>query len=400
MKSGQVALIWIGASISISEIVAGTFFGGLGAGKALFAIIGGHLAGALFIAAAGHISWKQKKNAMEAVALAFGAIGGKGIAFCNVVQLTGWTVLMVVQAANALAGLYSGLSTAALILILAALTVAWAFVFKTPAGILNSISVILLACLCAAMFLENSFGAPANAPAATLRSGISLAAAFGLSMSMPVSWLPLAGDYSRDANSGAAASLVPAAAYFAGSSLMYLFGYHIAETTGGDFFAFLSAGKFRVVACAVVILSTLTTAFLDLYSASVSAKTIVKLRDERAPLACSGLAVIILSAVFPVAQYERVLENFLYAIGSVFVPVYAILILDFLLSPRFFPGRKGAALFCAACGIAACHFASRSGWDLPVIAGGAIPCLLYTAFCLGRARLFRRKNAGRGVRGA
>jgi putative hydroxymethylpyrimidine transporter CytX len=400
MKSGQIALIWIGASISISEIVAGSFFGGMDPGEALCAIIGGHLAGALFIAAAGHISWKQQKNAMEAVAFSFGERGGKGIAFCNVVQLIGWTVIMVVQAANALAGLYSGISTSVLILLLAILTVAWAFIFKTPAGILNSISVVLLACLCAAMFLENSFGAPAGAPGETLRNGMPFVAAFELSMSMPVSWLPLVGDYSRDARGRTASSLVPGAAYFAGSSLMYLFGYRIAEATGGDFFAFLAASNFRGVACAVVILSTLTTAFLDLYSASVSAKTIIRLKGEGTPLVCSGLVVIILSAFFPVAQFERVLENFLYAIGSVFVPVYAVLILNFLFPSRFFPGRKGAALLCAAGGIAAYHCVSRLGWGAPVIAGGGIPCVLYTAFCLGGLWLFRRKNAGPGVRGA
>jgi purine-cytosine permease-like protein len=82
--------------------------------------------------------------------------------------------------------------------------------------------------------------------------GVDFALALELSIAMPVSWLPLAGDYSYQAKDLSCASAMPFAGYFLGSVFMYGFGLFIVLKTGEDFFAFIAASRFRLIACAKV----------------------------------------------------------------------------------------------------------------------------------------------------
>ncbi|MDR1232211.1 MAG: cytosine permease, partial [Spirochaetaceae bacterium] len=127
-------LLWVGAAISISEIFTGGMLAPLGLAKGLMAIFAGHLIGAGFLAYAGYISFVRKANAMASVAESFGAGGGRLIALCNVVQLLGWTIVMVVQAGSALTGLLPAVPFSLCALILALLVLIWALMFGSPTG--------------------------------------------------------------------------------------------------------------------------------------------------------------------------------------------------------------------------------------------------------------------------
>lgn len=60
-------LIWFGAGVSLAEILTGTYFAPLGFGRAMAAILLGHLIGGLMMFAAGMIGAKERKSAMETV---------------------------------------------------------------------------------------------------------------------------------------------------------------------------------------------------------------------------------------------------------------------------------------------------------------------------------------------
>ena len=64
-------LIWFGAGVSLAEILTGTYFAPLGFGKAMAAILLGHLIGGLMMFAAGMIGAKERKSAMETVKMSF-----------------------------------------------------------------------------------------------------------------------------------------------------------------------------------------------------------------------------------------------------------------------------------------------------------------------------------------
>jgi putative hydroxymethylpyrimidine transporter CytX len=338
MKKHTMFLLWAGAAISISEIYAGGTMASLGYARGIAAILAGHLIGVSLLAFGGYISFVRRENAMDSVAFSLGRGGGSLAALFNVIQLIGWTIIMVVQAGSAAVGALPEIPFWTAALVLSALVLVWALIMGSPAARLNEIVVILLAILCAVLFIEarwkagTPFSAAVTAPDAgfAVSSGMSMTLGIELSIAMPVSWLPLAGDYACKAESKAGAAAMPFAGYFIGSVLMYCFGLFIGIHTGSDIFAFIAGSSLRFLACAVVLFSTLTTASLDLYSAAVSSRQLVKTKTERPPVLAIGLFAILAAVLFPINKYEEILINFLTAIGMVFVPVYSVLFLEFL----------------------------------------------------------------------
>ncbi|MDR1277291.1 MAG: permease, partial [Treponema sp.] len=392
MKKNTMFLLWVGAAISISEIYTGGLFAPLGFGRGMAAIIIGHIIGTGLLALGGYVSFVRGRSAMDSAAFSLGRNGGNLAALCNVVQLTGWTVVMVVQAGSAVTAIFPALPFAPAALALGLLVLLWALAFGSPAQWINGVVVILLAVLCAILFWESAGGAAAPA---VFSEGLSFALALELSIAMPVSWLPLAGDYSCREKDMFGASAMPFAGYFLGSVLMYGFGLFIALKTGGDFFALIAASRFRFVACAVVVFSTLTTAFLDLYSAAVSSKRftarIIAARNPQAqqappnrrfavPILCIGLPAAILSAVFPAEQYSGFLTNFLTAIGMVFVPLYGVVFIDFFMkrpedtSPL---GINLPGLAAALAGMAVYALCARNEWGIPTLLSMAAVAVFY-----------------------
>ena len=103
-------LIWFGAGVSLAEILTGTYFAPLGFGRAMAAILLGHLIGGLMMFASGMIGAKERKSAMETVKMSFGEKGSLLFAVLNVLQLVGWTAIMIYDGALAADGLlHSGI---------------------------------------------------------------------------------------------------------------------------------------------------------------------------------------------------------------------------------------------------------------------------------------------------
>ena len=97
-------LIWFGAGVSLAEILTGTYFAPLGFQKGLLAIIIGHIIGCTMLFLAGVIGGKTRRSAMETVKMSFGEKGGIFFSFLNVLQLVGWTAIMIYDGALAADG--------------------------------------------------------------------------------------------------------------------------------------------------------------------------------------------------------------------------------------------------------------------------------------------------------
>jgi putative hydroxymethylpyrimidine transporter CytX len=393
MKKTSMFLLWAGAAISISEIYTGGLLAPLGFGKALIVILAGHALGTGLLALGGHVSFLRKRNAMDSAAWALGSAGGKIAAFFNVAQLTGWTVVMIVQASGAVAALFPSLRTgpagipvsAGVSLALGIIVLVWALIFGTPAQWINSAAVILLFALSGILLWELSgrSGIPGGAAGVLPASSLSVALGLELSIAMPVSWLPLIGDYSSTCKKGSAAVLMPFAGYFLASTAMYLFGLLAALKSGGDFFAFIAESRFRAAAAAVIVLSTMTTAFLDLYSAAVSSRQFFKTKNPRTPVLVIGILATAASAFFPVEKYSSLLTNFLSLIGMIFVPVYGVVFADFFLKrPRFPSALNVRGFIAAAAGMIVYRFFTVHETGVPSLFCLAFVCAVYIPLTL------------------
>jgi putative hydroxymethylpyrimidine transporter CytX len=319
-------LLWVGAAISVSEILTGGLLAPLGFFKGIAVIVIGHLIGTALFAGGAYVSYCRKVNAMDSVAFSFGAIGGKLTALCNLVQLVGWIIIMVVQAGGAITAVFPSLPFWMVTLALSVIQIIWALFFGSPGGKINDIAVVLLAGLCVLILLE-SFAYKSSS--LVISSNMSVMLGIELSIAMPVSWLPLAGDYSCKANDKTCAALMPFLGYFLGSCFMYIIGLSIAISGGNNIFTFIAESKFRYITCCIVLLSTVTTNFVAIYSAAISSTQWVKNKNIRLSILAVGLFTLLFSVFFPVSRFEFILERFLISITMVFVPIFTIVLYEF-----------------------------------------------------------------------
>jgi len=89
----------------------------------------------------------------------------------------------------------------------------------------------------------------------------------------------------------------------------------------------MMALHFGFVALGIVLLSTITTTFLDAYSAGVTFTNIFPHINERKIAFVLAVVGLLVALFTPIEQYE----NFLYAIGSVFGPLFAIVLSDYFI---------------------------------------------------------------------
>ena len=144
-------LIWFGAGVSLAEILTGTYFAPLGFGRAMAAILLGHLIGGLMMFAAGMIGAKERKSAMETVKMSFGEKGSLLFAVLNVLQLVGWTAIMIYDGALAADGLlHSGIWIWAIVI--GILIIVWIFIGLTNLGKLNTVAMTALFVLSLVLF--------------------------------------------------------------------------------------------------------------------------------------------------------------------------------------------------------------------------------------------------------
>ena len=109
---------------------------------------------------------------------------------------------------------------------------------------------------------------------------------------------------------------------------MYTIGMGGALITGEySLAAIFGITKLGPLAVLIIILSTVTTTFLDAYSAGVSFKSIKLNADEKKVGIMVTIIAIIAAIIFPMDD----ITDFLYFIGSVFAPMISIQIADYFI---------------------------------------------------------------------
>ncbi len=150
-------LIWFGAGVSIAEILTGTYFAALGFGRGLAAILVGHVIGCIMLFLAGVIGGKTRKSAMETVKDSFGSHGGQLFAILNVLQLVGWTAIMIYDGALAAGGIFT-VGHWVWCLVIGALIIVWILIGITNLGKVNTVAMAALFILTLILFKIIFFG--------------------------------------------------------------------------------------------------------------------------------------------------------------------------------------------------------------------------------------------------
>jgi len=253
-------------------------------------------------------------------------------------------------------------------IVIGALIVLWIAIGVKRMGKVQSFAAILLFAL---TFVASAaaFGSGSDAPGAA-GEGLSFGAAVELAAAMPLSWLPVVGDYTREAKRPAAASAASTVTYFVGSCWMFAIGLGCALFAGSDdIAAVLSQMGWGIAGILIVVFSTVTTTFLDAQSAGISAEAIHPLLNARVCGILAAVAGTAFAALLPVGNFEE----FLYFIGSVFAPMATLLCVDYFVlhRDRSASGVDWRNIALWACGFALYRFSLA--WDIPC--GNTLPVM-------------------------
>lgn len=315
-------LIWFGAGVSIAEILTGTYYASMDFKSAILAIIIGHIGGFILMGLSGIIGARTGLAAMETTKLSFGKVGGIFFAILNFLQLVGWTAIMIYDGAISSGELF-GRGNNIWALLIGILIIIWIAVGITNLGKINTVSMIALFVL---TILMSRKAFTTNLITKASPEALSFGGAVELAIAMPMSWLPLISDYTSKAEKPAKATWISVGIYSLVSLWMYIIGLTGALATGestlSSIFSYSGIGALAII---IIILSTVTTTFLDAYSAGISFEAIKEDADGKKVSIIVSVVGIILAIVFPMDD----ITNFLYLIGSVFAPMIAVQIGDF-----------------------------------------------------------------------
>jgi putative hydroxymethylpyrimidine transporter CytX len=297
---------------------------------ALTAVIVGTILGTLPVALASVQGAQTGAPAMVLLRGLFGTRLSYLPTVLNIVQLLGWGIFELVTIATAAHTLTPGLPTWGYTLIAGAITgvltirpLGWIRVLRRYA----TVAVLIVTVYLFVQLLRH----PLPAFGAGTWSGFWVATDTVVGVS--VSWVPLAADYTRYSRSPRAAAVGSMLGY----SLTQVFCYSVGLLTlltvarhSGDVFGAFIALPVGSLAFAVLAARELDQSFADAYSTATSVQNFRPLWDRRI---LGGVITAVVTACalwLNIADYE----NFLTLIGSVFVPLSAVLVIDYFVIKR------------------------------------------------------------------
>ncbi len=331
------AVLWGDLGIGLLVLLAGSFLvPALSLGQALGAIALGSAIGVLLLAAAGIVGSQTGVPTMVCLRPALGVRGSYAPTALNVVQLLGWTVFELVimgHAANVVSRRLLGLDAYWLWLLVFAAVVLGLGVWGPLAVVRQwlakfAVWVMLATSVWLTWLLLTRYevGALAARPGT---GELSFWAAVDLVVAMPISWLPLVCDYSRFARRpgaafrGTALGYLVANVWFYGLGALILLAAGVTQEPKGFVEAIASiAGPLALL---ILLVDETDEAWADLYSCAVSVQNVFPRAPLRALVVALGVACAAVALVLDVTQYEA----FLFIIGSVFVPLFGVLAVDY-----------------------------------------------------------------------
>lgn len=401
-------LLWAGAGISLAEVMAGGFLAPLGFSLGILAILVGHLIGNSLFAAGGFIGSTHGIPAMVSTRPAFGVRGSYLGALLNILQLIGWTAIMLIVAARAADSLgqhYLGASHLQFWTVVIGLaTTAWAWAGRRSWPKLQKLVTSLLILLCLYMTYVIFRGQGLTHLWATASDGsLGFGLATDLVIAMPLSWLPLAADYSRFGRDNGGSFAGSWLGYFLASCWMYILGLGATLLTGSaDPIPMMLGLGLGLPALYIIFFSTVTTTFMDVYSAAISSLDLFNGWNEKHTTLAAGLAGTLIALLFPMEAYE----NFLLLIGGTFCPLFGIVLTDYFIYRRgrlngsdlfdrsvfwYTGGVNLAAIIIWLLGFVFFQWLTRTGFPL----GASVPSLVVTGGVYYVAMFFYRQPAWR-----
>ncbi|MGZ4387705.1 MAG: cytosine permease [Gaiellaceae bacterium] len=341
-------LLWGNLSVSLLVIVAGALLvPALSLPTALMAIAAGAVAGNLLLGLAAMIGADARVPGMVVLRAPLGRRGSYLPTGLNVAQNLGWStfeLIIIATAAAALSKRLFGFEDKWL----------WAVVFggvSLGLGLMGPIGFVrrylrkfaTWALLVAMGYLtwwvlaESSLHAFWSAPG---RGGLGFGQAVDLVIGSIVSWTPLAADYTRFSRSRRGAFWGAGLGYFLptfwvfGLGALLVLARHLSDVATIPT-AVAAGGVVALLALLAITIDESEKAFADIYSTAVSVQNLAPRVSQRLLITIVSVLATAGAVVIDLGNYQ----SFLYLLGSCFVPLFGVLLADWLLSGAHYESR-------------------------------------------------------------
>jgi len=160
---------------------------------------------------------------------------------------------------------------------------------------------------------------------------------FDLVLASIISWTPLVADYTRFARSRSAGFLGAGLGYFIPTVPLFALGAVIAlsrqiSDAPGLLTAIAAGGAASVLALLALTVDESDEAFANVYSGAVSLQNLLPRVPQRALVGAVAATATLGALVIDLRNYQP----FLFLLGSFFVPLFAVLLADWLLAGRHY----------------------------------------------------------------
>jgi nucleobase:cation symporter-1, NCS1 family len=351
----DTAALWGNLGISLLlPIVAAFLVPGLSFGRALLAIAVGVVIGNVMLGYAGRIGAETGAPAMVLYRPSLGRTGSYAPTALNVLQNVGWgafELLVIGTAAGAISERALGwngrwLWTVAFGVVVTLMAIGGPIVVVRRWIGRYAVWLVIASSLYLTIYVLTSV--PFETFTSVSGQGMPFWAGVDLVVAMPISWIPLAADYTRFARSPRAAGVGTAVGYGIAHAWFYVLGVLVilsdiatdpADPTG--FVIAVMAVPAGLLALAILAVDESDEAFANIYSASVSVQNAFPRLSQRKLSIAIGAVCTALAIAIPLVQYE----NFLLLIGAVFIPLFGVLAAHYAVVAR---GYSEADLYTSA----------------------------------------------------
>ena len=335
----DTGLLWGNLGVSLLVLVAGTYLvPALSLPEAFLAIVLGSLIGNAMIGLAGLMGADARVPAMVLMRAPLGERGSWAPTVLNAAQCVGWAIFELLIIATAVAALSDellGFRAQWLWTILFG-GIALAMALLGPVGFVRKVvrKFAVWAVLASLVYLTwwaldgagfDDLWARDGEGGSTVLDGVDLVVA------ITVSWIPLAADYTRFSRTRSGAFWGSGAGYLAASMWMWMLGAvlffsrDLADPAALPA-AVAAGGIGALLALLAVTVDETDEAFANVYSTAVSVRNLAPALPQR-PLVAAVAAIATLGALtIDLLSYE----SFLLLLGSFFVPLFGILLADWL----------------------------------------------------------------------
>jgi nucleobase:cation symporter-1, NCS1 family len=331
-------MLWSSLGLSLLVLVAGAFLvPALSLPKALLAILVGGVFGNALLGFAAAVGAEARVPAMVLLRAPLGRAGSYLPTGLNVLQNLGWTIFEVLVIATAARALVHG---PLWVWKLAAAAAATILALVGPIGFVREWvkRVALWVVLASLVYLtwwalhDAHLGALWSQPG---QGGLSFWQGVDLMIAMPVSWLPLAADYTRFSKDGRGAFWGAAVGYFLPNVWLYALGAVLLLSRGladapSVIGAIATGGIGAALALVALGVDETKEPFANVYSAAVSLQNLLPRVPQR--LLILAVAAVATAGTFVVNLVHY--QDFLYLLGSFFVPLFGVLLAQWLAGNR------------------------------------------------------------------